>query len=182
MIVALALLGVALVVFGAVVLLLFPDRPGGKIGFRGLNVSSTGAGLPLIVLGVALVVTAVAIPNLTGRGDPITGDAATGDPTTGDVATPKVPGPDGVPASECTTKFFAEKPPVPATRIRPLELGARTREVLGPGETQSGEFGLVLVDVLGTAEPKVLGAITAIRQPGVGFSVRRAVDNRRASQ
>lgn len=34
MIVALALLGVVLVVFGAVVLLLFPDRPGGKIGVR----------------------------------------------------------------------------------------------------------------------------------------------------
>lgn len=131
MIAALALLGAALVVFGAVVLLLFPDRPGGNIGFRGLNVSSTGAGLPLIVLGVALVVTAVALPNLTSRGDPVTGDVATGD-----VAPPNGLGFDSVPASDCTTKFFAENPPVPTTRIRPLELGARTRHVLGPGNAE----------------------------------------------
>lgn len=173
MIAALALLGAALVVFGAVVLLLFPDRPGGKIGFRGLNVSSTGAGLPLIVLGVALVVTAVALPKPISRGDPITGD-----PVTSDAAPPNVPGPDSTPASDCTTKFFAESPPVPTTRIRPLELGARTRHVLGPGESQSSEFGLVLVDVLRSAEPKVLGAITVIRRPGVGFSVLRAVDDK----
>lgn len=145
--------------------------------------SSTGAGLPLIVLGVALVVTAVALPNLISRGDPVTGDPvtanpATNDPATGDVAPPNVPGPDSAPASDCTTKFFAEKPPVPTTRIRPLELGARTRHVLGPGETQSSEFGLVLVDVLGSAEPRVLGAITAIRRSGVGFSVLRAVDDK----
>lgn len=180
MIAALALLGAALVVFGAVVLLLFPDRPGGKIGFRGLNVSSTGAGLPLIVLGVALVVTAVALPkpNLISRGGPVTGDPVTANPTTGDAAPPNVPGPDSAPASDCTTKFFAESPPVPTMRIRPLELGARTRLVLGPGETQSSEFGLVLVDVLGSAEPQVLGAITVIRRPGVGFSVLRAVDDK----
>lgn len=46
----------------------------------------------------------------------------------------------------------------------------------GP-ETQSSEFGLVLVDVLGSAEPKVLGAIAVIRRPGVGLSVLRAVDD-----
>jgi hypothetical protein len=49
-----ALLGLAIVVaaFGALVLLRFPERPGGTIAWKGLNVSSKGAGLPLIVLGV----------------------------------------------------------------------------------------------------------------------------------
>lgn len=50
--------------------------------------------------------------------------------------------------------------------------------MLGPGEPQSRAFGLVLVDVLGSAELQVLGAITAIRRPGVGFSVLRAVDEK----
>lgn len=36
-------------------LLRFPDRPGGRIVWRGMEVSSAGAGLPLIVLGVAVV-------------------------------------------------------------------------------------------------------------------------------
>lgn len=55
----LLLLGVVLVTFGAVMLLRFPDRPGGTIRLQGLEVSSIGAGLPLIVLGAFLAVWAV---------------------------------------------------------------------------------------------------------------------------
>jgi hypothetical protein len=36
--------GIAVAVFGALVLLRFPDRPGGKIAWQGLEVSSVGAG------------------------------------------------------------------------------------------------------------------------------------------
>lgn len=65
--------GIARVVFGAFVLLKFPDRPGGEIAWQGMTVKSVGGGLPLIVLGVA----AIAIASFrepggpTGSGDPI---------------------------------------------------------------------------------------------------------------
>jgi hypothetical protein len=49
-------IGVALVVFGAFVLIRMPLRPGGTIRTRWFEVSSVGAGLPLIVLGVAAII------------------------------------------------------------------------------------------------------------------------------
>jgi hypothetical protein len=65
--VVLVVVGVALVVFGALVLLRFPDRPGGRLAWHGVEVSSVGAGLPLIVLGVvAIVVGATGIGALPG--------------------------------------------------------------------------------------------------------------------
>jgi hypothetical protein len=65
--VLLALLGVALVVFGSLVLLKWPDRPGGKIEFKGLIVDSKGAGLPIIALGVIAVATsAIAVAGSGG--------------------------------------------------------------------------------------------------------------------
>ncbi len=57
---ALSVVGVGLVVFGALVLLKFPDRPGGTIAWRGMEVNSAGAGLPIIVVGVlALALSAL---------------------------------------------------------------------------------------------------------------------------
>jgi hypothetical protein len=50
--------GVVLAVFGAVVLIKFPDRPGGRIAWRELEISSAGAGLPMIVIGVGCLVLA----------------------------------------------------------------------------------------------------------------------------
>ena len=50
--------GAALAVFGAVVLIRFPDRPGGRIAWRGLEISSTGAGLPIVVIGVGCLLLA----------------------------------------------------------------------------------------------------------------------------
>jgi hypothetical protein len=75
--------GIALVVFGAFVLLKFPDRPGGEIAWHGITVKSVGGGLPLVVLGVA----AIAIASFRGPGTP-TGSGGPGesignsDPTT----------------------------------------------------------------------------------------------------
>lgn len=51
----LLVVGVGVVALGALVLLLFPDRPGGKIAWQGVEVSSIGAGLPLIVVGLAAI-------------------------------------------------------------------------------------------------------------------------------
>ena len=51
----LLVVGVGVVLLGALVLLLFPDRPGGRIAWQGAEVSSIGAGLPLIVVGIAAI-------------------------------------------------------------------------------------------------------------------------------
>jgi hypothetical protein len=54
----LVIVGTALVGLGALVLLKFPDRPGGKVAWYGFEVNSVGAGLPLIVLGVVAIAIA----------------------------------------------------------------------------------------------------------------------------
>jgi hypothetical protein len=52
----LLIVGLAVVIFGAVILLFLPNRPGGTITLPGkVEVSSKGAGLPLIVVGIATV-------------------------------------------------------------------------------------------------------------------------------
>lgn len=66
--IVLIVVGVVLVGFGAFVLLRFPDRPGGNLTFRGVTVSSKGAGLPIIVLGLAAVVVAVMTATSTTSG------------------------------------------------------------------------------------------------------------------
>ncbi len=71
----LLLVGVALVVFGAFVLVRMPSRPGGTIKARWFEVSSVGAGLPLIVLGVAAIVISQVDPFDSDKGE---GDGATG--------------------------------------------------------------------------------------------------------
>lgn len=60
-------------------------------------------------------------------------------------------------------------------RIRSVELGVEDRRVLGVGESQSAEFGMVLSDTLSEATPRVLGAVKLSRRPGVGFSVTEIV-------
>ena len=72
--------GIALLLFGAVVLLRFPDRPGGRIGWQGFDVSSAGAGLPLIALGVAAIAVGAVRGNSSSsaRGQGATTSSTTG--------------------------------------------------------------------------------------------------------
>ncbi|MGH8898717.1 MAG: PASTA domain-containing protein [Egibacteraceae bacterium] len=49
---ALLLLGIALAGFGVLTLFKFPDRPGGTIRLHRMEISSAGAGLPLIAFGI----------------------------------------------------------------------------------------------------------------------------------
>ncbi|HEY0397624.1 MAG TPA: hypothetical protein VGF00_04520 [Acidimicrobiia bacterium] len=51
----LAILGVAVVLLGAVALLFLPDRPGGEFVLKGVTVKSPAAGLPLILAGLVAV-------------------------------------------------------------------------------------------------------------------------------
>jgi len=139
----LAVLGVALVALGALVLLRFPDRPGGKVRFLGLEVSSVGGGLPLIALGMLAVVVAVQQRD----GDQVTTDGSSGGGA-GQVAGPP---PESAPA--CIAHFFGIRPEVHKERRRTLPAEAEDVDVLGAAEPKLREFGLVLTD-----RRKVVGA------------------------
>ena len=68
--IVLMIVGAVLVGLGALVLLKFPDRPGGKVAWHGFEVSSVGAGLPLIVVGVVAIAIAGPV-HFTGVGSAI---------------------------------------------------------------------------------------------------------------
>lgn len=170
--VVLLVLGIAVVALGVFVLVRYPDRPGGVIRVHNMEVSSTGAGLPLIVLGIALVVVTAVVPGPDRAAESHTGSNADGQ-SGGDIDLPAL---DTVPQTACTGRFFAQHPPVDATRVRSVELGVEDRRVLGVGESQSTEFGLVLSDTLVAETPRVLGAVKLSRRTGVGFRVAGMVE------
>jgi hypothetical protein len=120
----LLVLGGALVVFGAVVLLRYSDRPGGTLKWQGVEVSSSGAGLPLIALGIGCVVLAV-----------VRRPAAPTD------VTPPVSAATAGDSSECL-KIRA----LPADRVDTVEAGMRDLELIGAHESLAPPFGIVLTD------------------------------------
>jgi hypothetical protein len=81
-----------------------------------------------------------------------------------------------VPQTDCTRTYFAQRPPVDSSRVRSVELEAQDRRVLGVGERQDTEFGLVLSDTLSSTVPQVLGEVKLFHRPGVGFHVISVVD------
>jgi hypothetical protein len=95
--VALVTIGVLLIVFGGLVLLRFPDRPGGQIEFHGAKINSAGAGLPLIVLGL----TAVVLAALSGGTQP----------------QPTAAGPTTIPAGASTDQRVTTTTPTPAREV-----------------------------------------------------------------
>jgi hypothetical protein len=131
-------IGLALVAFGALVLLRFPDRPGGRLRLGGMEVSSVGAGLPLVALGVA----AVAVGVLHQPATPSDTDGGAGGGGGGSGAQPPEPG--FVP--ECMAAFLADDPAVARERQRQLNEGLEDVDVLGPDEPKQTEFALVLTD------------------------------------
>jgi hypothetical protein len=147
MLLLVAVVGVALVALGALVLLRFPDRPGGRVRLLGLEVSSIGAGLPVVALGVLAVVTAG-----VQQGD--NGWSSTAESTGGGGGGAAArPAPSNMPA--CVSDFFDERPVVPNDRRRTLPAEAEDVDVLGPAEQKRDEFGLVLADkrtVIGAAK------------------------------
>jgi hypothetical protein len=116
----LAVLGIALVAFGALVLLKFPDRPGGEIRWRGFNVSSPAAGLPLIALGVAAVaVSNPSLPSLPG----LAGGGSGG-------------------SFKCPSVFRG----IPKDRISTLEEGASDRDIIRVDQPKGEALGIALTD------------------------------------
>ncbi len=143
--------------FGALVLLRFPDRPGGKIAWRGMEVSSAGAGLPLVVVGIA----AIAVAATLDGGD----DAAEGEEAS--IA------PAGISASEshpCPELFAG----IPSRRIASLEAGVEDRIVVRPSEPKRGAIGLSFTD-----GGRPVGALRIVYFPDNGlFKVDGLVDAR----
>lgn len=50
------IIGLIITIVGIIVILKFPDRPGGTFRWGSIEISSKGAGLPIIVIGLACVI------------------------------------------------------------------------------------------------------------------------------
>lgn len=148
--------GVAIVALGALVLLLFPQRPGGKIAWQGVEVSSIGAGLPLIVLGVAAIT--IASSGVVG------GDSGTTGKQEGS-STSSV----GRPASKSVCPDALEG--VAAERVSDVPQGAHNLPAVGPTASKTVPFGLRLI-----AADHVVGVMAASLLPGGQLQVKRFVD------
>jgi hypothetical protein len=148
--------GVAVVALGAIVLLLFPHRPGGKIAWQGIEVSSIGAGLPLIVLGVAAIT--IASSGVVG------GDGGT---TAKHENSSK--GSVGRPAAEsvCPDAFEG----VPAERVSEVPRGAHELPAVGRTASKTEPFGLRF-----TVADRVVGVMAARLLPGGQLQIKRFVD------
>jgi hypothetical protein len=149
----LVIVGVAIVVLGAFILLLFPDRPGGKVGWQGAEVSSLGAGLPLIVVGIAAI--AIGGNGVIGGGD----DGGTLD------------GEGGSGGSGAGTGIGLECPDLPQARVVDVPQGAHELTVAGPVESKTEPFSLRFID-----DNHTVGVLTARKLPSDVFQVQSFVD------
>jgi len=131
-VIVLVVLGVALVVFGGLVLLKFPDRPGGRIGWRGFEVSSVGAGFPLIAIGVAVAVLGALRTSTTQT--PTQSANAPSSP-------PSVLGSGAGPS--CFGQYLADIPP---NRVAKVESGALDKPIVPAGERQDGRLGIEFME------------------------------------
>jgi hypothetical protein len=154
----LVIVGIGVVVLGAFVLLLFPDRPGGKIAWQGVEASSIGAGLPLIVVGIA----AIAVSG----GRVLGGDGGGGAERAAAVA-----GTQTAVAMRCPDDLSAG---LPAGRVADVESGANAQIVAGPTASKTEPFGLHFTD-----GGRTIGAMRARFFPASGvFRIESFVDAR----
>ena len=129
-----ATVGIALVIFGAIVLIVLPKRPGAKIAWHGFEVSSTGAGLPLIFLGLVSVLTttgSVPLPiQLPGVSVP------------GRIGEGGAQGKLGV-LSACFAQALGA---IPVDRVSQMEAGANDVSLIGPQQSKQEQFAVQLTD------------------------------------
>jgi hypothetical protein len=133
MMMTLAVMGAALIIFGAIVLVKFSDRPGGSIKALGAEVSSAGAGLPLIALGVGCIGWAAthwpqSVPSPSGEPTGLATSAAV------------------VPATPRDTGCVAALLAPAAGRVDTVETGMQGVEVVGAHERLDLPFAIVLTD------------------------------------
>ena len=128
--------GIALIVFGAVVLLRFSDRPGGSIKWLGMEMSSTGAGLPLVGLGVGCILFAVMSPS--GASEVPTAENESVSPAGGRTQLAQ-----GAVPEDC---FAAAIESIAADRVKTIEMGMRDVVVLRPDQAPEQPFGIILTE------------------------------------
>jgi hypothetical protein len=132
-------IGVGLILFGAVVLLRYSDRPGGTFRGLGMEISSKGAGLPLIALGIGFIAFTVVRPSRPGGG--------TTDPPTDPPGAPIDSVPpmivDSVAVAGCLATFVGASP---ADRVTKVEVGMRDVYVVSPPQPLDPPFTLVLTE------------------------------------
>jgi hypothetical protein len=147
--------GVALVLFGALVLLRFPDRPGGRIGWQGFEVSSLGAGLPIIALGVV----AIGFASVRGVGD------GEGSPRAGAL---------GVQESTAASDAVACFQEVPEDELRTIEEGTNDFDLVRADQPKADPVWIAFTDggaVVGGLRFRFFPANTI-------FKIERLVDRR----
>jgi hypothetical protein len=143
-------LGVLLIGFGGLVLLRFSDRPGATLKFMGGEMTSNGAGLPLIALGVGCIIfAAVRFPPRPGQAATDTSNsvetvAANGAaPSTPPVVSPPSTTPAQLADAGCFTGTLNG---IAADRVRSLEVGMRDQELIGSHQPLDQPFAVVLTD------------------------------------
>jgi hypothetical protein len=130
--VALVIVGIVLIVFGGLVLLRFPTRPGGEIEFQGLRISSVGAGLPLIVLGLAAVVVAGILAGSQPTATPQTTPPPTTPPPVSEPPSPsRSQASSAATSPSCLDEHLGKEPTV-RPEFRKILPEGQTTSVVGP--------------------------------------------------
>jgi hypothetical protein len=140
-------------VFGGIVLLRYSDRPGASLKWLGVELSSTGAGLPLVALGVGCILFAVLRSPAPRASDspPEASPKTTAEGFRSAANTPVRPIGKPAGAGDCVGAFVAS---VPADRVVKVEVGMRDLEVIRSDQPMETPFALILTD---NAQP--IGAI-----------------------
>ncbi|CAA6807466.1 MAG: Unknown protein [uncultured Thiotrichaceae bacterium] len=157
--------GIILLIFGGLVLLKFPDRPGGKIVLGHFEVSSTGAGLPLILVGVVCILfyaNGQQQPNMPASPDKqVTQTKPVSRVSHGD-------------AESCLTEYLQGIAP---DRISRLETGSTDQTLLGANQTKEKPLAIILSD-----NRKLMGAIRLNVFPDNHLFKIESVVNQRCEQ
>lgn len=171
--------GLGLLVFGGLVLLKFPDKPGGTIEAQafgqGFHFSSIGAGLPIIAIGAGLLIATAFIHTSDSSEPPSIAPSLTAPGTAASPTTPAVSPspPPAVPTgpSVCPDQLLAD---VKKDRIQTMELGARAQRLVDARQSKTQVFGVRL-----TADGHLLGAIVLQYFPTSElFKIRGVVDSK----
>lgn len=123
--IVLLVVGIGLIIFGGIVLLKFSDKPGGRISIGPFEVSSMGAGLPLIVLGVICLFsyTDNSLFNFIPWGD--------GNST---IATQH--------GDRCFEEYFGQ---IPEDRVSKLEVGIQDKDLISTSQAKDHPIGILFL-------------------------------------
>lgn len=136
----LLIIGIVLVIFGALVLVKLPDKAGGKVTWLGVEISSTGAGLPLIVLGVVTMTLASTLSN-NGSPSPLARPGVPEQHAGSDQIQGPVAQAEGGQSGRigCFQRYFQD---VPLGNTPALNAGVKDRDAIQVDQLRGEPFGL----------------------------------------